>query len=46
MSEFSIAQERKVVTSIPGPKSIALHERRKSAVSAGAGAALAAYIEK
>jgi 4-aminobutyrate aminotransferase/(S)-3-amino-2-methylpropionate transaminase len=46
MSEFSIAQERKVVTSIPGPKSIALHERRKAAVSAGAGAALPAYIEK
>jgi 4-aminobutyrate aminotransferase/(S)-3-amino-2-methylpropionate transaminase len=46
MTEFTIAQERKVVTSIPGPKSIALHERRRKAVSNGVGAALPAYIEK
>jgi 4-aminobutyrate aminotransferase/(S)-3-amino-2-methylpropionate transaminase len=46
MSEFTVAQERKVVTSIPGPKSQALHERRLDAVSAGAGAALPIYIEK
>jgi 4-aminobutyrate aminotransferase/(S)-3-amino-2-methylpropionate transaminase len=46
MSEFSVAQERKVVTSIPGPKSQALHQRRLDAVSAGAGAALPVYIEK
>jgi len=46
MSEFNVAQERKVVTSIPGPKSQALHKRRMDAVSAGAGAALPVYIEK
>ena len=45
MSEFTVAQERKVVTSIPGPKSQALHKRRLDAVSAGAGAALPVYIE-
>ena len=46
MSEFPVAQERKVVTSIPGPKSQALHARRLAAVSAGAGAALPVYIEQ
>ncbi len=46
MSEFPVAQERKVVTSIPGPKSQALHARRLDAVSAGAGAALPVYIER
>jgi 4-aminobutyrate aminotransferase/(S)-3-amino-2-methylpropionate transaminase len=46
MSENTVAQERKVVTSIPGPKSQALHQRRLDAVSAGAGAALPVYIEK
>ena len=46
MSEFTVAQERKVVTSIPGPKSVALHERRRKAVSNGVGAALPVYIEK
>jgi 4-aminobutyrate aminotransferase/(S)-3-amino-2-methylpropionate transaminase len=46
MSEFTVAQERKVVTTIPGPKSVALHERRRKAVSNGVGAALPVYIEK
>ena len=46
MTEFTIAQERKVVTSIPGPKSQELHKRRLKAVSAGVGAALPVYIEK
>ena len=45
MSESPIAQERKVITAIPGPKSQALHQRRLDAVSAGAGAALPVYIE-
>ncbi|MBP7835563.1 MAG: aminotransferase class III-fold pyridoxal phosphate-dependent enzyme, partial [Rhodoluna sp.] len=45
MSQTPIAQERKVITAIPGPKSQALHKRRLDAVSAGAGAALPAYIE-
>lgn len=46
MSEFSIPQERKVVTSIPGPRSQELHAKRLKAVSHGVGAALPVYIEK
>jgi len=46
MSEFTVAQERKVVTAIPGPKSQELHSRRLKAVSHGVGAALPVYIEK
>ncbi|MFM6971262.1 MAG: 4-aminobutyrate--2-oxoglutarate transaminase [Rhodoluna sp.] len=46
MSETQIAQERKLVTSIPGPKSQAMHARRLDAVSGGAGAALPVYIER
>jgi 4-aminobutyrate aminotransferase/(S)-3-amino-2-methylpropionate transaminase len=38
-------QERKVVTAIPGPKSQAMHERRKQVVPPGVGAALPVYIE-
>lgn len=45
MSETKIAQERKLVTAIPGPKSQELHKRRIEAVSAGVGAALPVYIE-
>lgn len=45
MSETQIAQERKVVTSIPGPKSKAMHKRRLAAVSGGVGATLPVYIE-
>lgn len=46
MSETPIAQERKVITAIPGPKSQAMHARRLDAVSAGAGAALPVYIDR
>lgn len=46
MTEFTIAQERKVVTAIPGPKSQEMHKRRLKAVSAGVGATLPVYIEK
>jgi len=46
MSEFTIAQERKVVTEIPGPKSKALQTERLKAVSAGVGTALGVFIEK
>ena len=41
-----VTQERLVVTEIPGPKSLALHERRKNAVSAGVGATFPVYIER
>ncbi len=44
-SNYTTLQERKVVTAIPGPKSQALHERRKQVVPPGVGAALPVYIE-
>lgn len=37
---------RQLVTSIPGPKSIALHARKGSAVSAGVGVTLPVYISE
>jgi len=46
MSEFTIAQERKVVTEIPGPKSQALQAERLKAVGGGVGTALGVFIEK
>ena len=46
MSEQPIAQERKIVTAIPGPKSQELHAKRLKEVSHGVGAALPVYIEK
>ena len=46
MSEFTIAQERKVVTEIPGPKSQALQAERLKAVSAGVGTALGIFVER
>jgi 4-aminobutyrate aminotransferase/(S)-3-amino-2-methylpropionate transaminase len=45
-SSYTVAQERKVVTAIPGPKSIALHERRLAVVPVGVGTALPVYIER
>jgi 4-aminobutyrate aminotransferase/(S)-3-amino-2-methylpropionate transaminase len=42
----SVPTERRVVTAIPGPKSIALHERRRAVVSDGVASALPVYIEK
>ncbi len=41
-----IAQERRVVTAIPGPKSQALHERRLKVVPPGVTAALPVYIDR
>lgn len=40
----SLAQERKLVTSIPGPKSQELLDRKNSAVAAGVGLAYPAFI--
>jgi len=40
-----LPQERRLVTSIPGPKSQALQARRTAAVSAGVGATLPVYVE-
>src|SRR6188768_970106 len=42
----SIAQERRVVTAIPGPRSLALQERRLAVVSAGVSSALPVFIER
>ena len=40
----SLPQERKLVTAIPGPRSVELHARRGSAVAAGVGSTLPVYV--
>jgi 4-aminobutyrate aminotransferase/(S)-3-amino-2-methylpropionate transaminase len=40
------AQQRRIVTAVPGPKSLALHERRLAAVPVGVNSALPAYIAR
>jgi 4-aminobutyrate aminotransferase/(S)-3-amino-2-methylpropionate transaminase len=40
------AQERRLVTEIPGPRSRALMERRTAAVSAGVGGTLPVFVER
>ena len=44
--ESSVGTQRKLVTEIPGPKSRALHERRKAVVSAGLTNGFPIYIER
>jgi len=44
--DSSIGTERKVITELPGPKSRALHERRKAVVSAGLTNGFPIYIER
>ncbi len=39
-----LAQERRLVTEIPGPRSRALHERRTAAVASGVGSVLPVYV--
>ncbi len=41
-----VPSERKVLTAIPGPKSIALQERRRAVVSDGVSSALPVFIER
>ena len=41
-----LAQERRVVTAIPGPRSIALQERRRQVVPDGVSSVLPVYIER
>jgi 4-aminobutyrate aminotransferase/(S)-3-amino-2-methylpropionate transaminase len=41
-----VAQERRLVTEVPGPKSQALMQRKTDAVSAGVGVVLPAFIER
>lgn len=44
--DFSLPQERKLVTAIPGPKSEALLKRRSEAVSAALGMAIPVVVER
>jgi 4-aminobutyrate aminotransferase/(S)-3-amino-2-methylpropionate transaminase len=41
-----VAQERRLVTEVPGPKSQALMQRKTDSVSAGVGVVLPAFIER
>ncbi len=44
--DHEVAQERRIVTPVPGPKSQALHERRLAVVSGGVGTTLPVYIDR
>ena len=46
MNTDVIALERRVVSAIPGPKSVALQQRRLAAVSGGVASALPVFIER
>lgn len=46
MSDTSVAQERRLVTEIPGPQSMALLARRHHAVAAGVGIMLPTFIDR
>lgn len=41
-----ITQERRIVTAIPGPKSVALQARREAAVPSGVASALPIFVER
>ncbi|SDK05919.1 4-aminobutyrate--2-oxoglutarate transaminase [Cryobacterium sp. Sr8] len=43
---YSVTQERKIVTSIPGPKSEELHKRRLASVSGGVSSMLPVYVAR
>ena len=43
--EFSVPQERRLVTELPGPRSVALQERRVRSVSRGAGTLANIYMD-
>jgi 4-aminobutyrate aminotransferase/(S)-3-amino-2-methylpropionate transaminase len=45
VESFSVPQERKLVTELPGPKSRELHERRRKTVSRGAGTLADIYMD-
>ncbi|TPW90913.1 aminotransferase class III-fold pyridoxal phosphate-dependent enzyme, partial [Schumannella luteola] len=44
--DFSVPQERKLVTELPGPNSVALQARREASVSRGAGTLANIYMER
>ena len=41
-----VVQKRVLATAIPGPRSVALHERRRAAVASGVGSAMPVYAER
>lgn len=41
-----VPQERRIATDIPGPKSVALHERRNAVVASGAASTFPIYIDR
>src|SRR6478736_6532183 len=43
---YSVPQERRIVTAVPGPKSQELHERRLAVVPTGVSSALPVYIAR
>lgn len=43
---MSIEQQRKLVTAIPGPRSVELHKRKLAAVAGGIGTTLPVYVER
>ncbi|MEN0086676.1 MAG: aminotransferase class III-fold pyridoxal phosphate-dependent enzyme, partial [Leifsonia sp.] len=43
---FSVPQERRIVTAVPGPKSQELHERCLAVIPTGVSSALPVYIAK
>jgi len=43
---FSVPQERRIVTAVPGPKSQELHQRRLAVVPTGVSSALPVYIAR
>ena len=43
---MTVEQKRALVTEIPGPRSVELHKRKLSAVSAGIGTTLPIYVER
>jgi 4-aminobutyrate aminotransferase/(S)-3-amino-2-methylpropionate transaminase len=46
MAESTITPERRIVTAIPGPRSIALQERRLAVVASGVSSAIPVFIER
>jgi 4-aminobutyrate aminotransferase/(S)-3-amino-2-methylpropionate transaminase len=43
---MSLEQKRHIITAIPGPKSLAMQQRRSEVISGGVGTMLAAFIEE
>ncbi|MCU1534012.1 MAG: gabT [Glaciihabitans sp.] len=43
--EFTVPQQRRVATALPGPKSVALQQRRLASVSRGAGTLVNIYMD-